>query len=82
MRSRSHPAAHSPGAGGPMAEGVIQDMTASVAAPERAAAEAYLLTPYGWCLRAQVSRERDAPPPLPGTSRHLLLAINSNFSLI
>ena len=63
-----------------MAEGVIQDMTASVAAPERAAAEAYLLTPYGWWLRAQVSR--DAPPPLPGTSRHLLLAINSNFSLI
>ena len=63
-----------------MAEGVIQDMTAPVAAPERAAAEAYLLTPYGWWLRAQVSR--DAPPPLPGTSRHLLLAIHSFFSLI
>ena len=30
----------------------------------RAAAESYLLTPYGWWLRAQVSR--DAPPPLPG----------------
>ena len=33
-------------------------------APERAAAKRYLLTPYGWWLRAQVSR--DAPPPLPG----------------
>ena len=33
-------------------------------APERAAAEPYLLTPCGWWLRAQVSR--DAPPPLPG----------------
>eukprot|EP00964_Phaeocystis_antarctica_P062572 scaffold37502_cov51-Phaeocystis_antarctica.AAC.3 len=39
-------------------------LAASVAAPERAAAEPYLLTPYGWWLRAQVSR--DAPPPLPG----------------
>ena len=39
-------------------------LTASVAAPERAAAEPCLLTPYGWWLRAQVSR--DAPPPLPG----------------
>ena len=39
-------------------------VAASVAAPERAAAEPYLLTPYGWWLRAQVSR--DAPPPLPG----------------
>ena len=35
-----------------------------MAAPERAAAESYLLTPYGWWLRAQVSR--DAPLPLPG----------------
>ena len=31
---------------------------------ERAAAEPYLLTPYGWWLRAQVSH--GAPPPLPG----------------
>ena len=37
---------------------------ASVAAPEGAAAEPCLLTPFGWWLRAQVSR--DAPPPLPG----------------
>ena len=39
-------------------------LVASVAAPERAAAEPYLPVPYGWWLRAQVSR--DAPPPLPG----------------
>eukprot|EP00964_Phaeocystis_antarctica_P112755 scaffold76866_cov56-Phaeocystis_antarctica.AAC.6 len=39
-------------------------LAASVAAPERAAAEPCLLTPCGWWLRAQVSR--DAPPPLPG----------------
>ena len=39
-------------------------LASSVAAPERAAAEPYLLTPDGWWLRAQVSR--DAPPPLPG----------------
>ena len=47
-----------------MAEGVVRGVTASVAAPERAAAEPCLLAPYGWWLRAQVSR--DAPPPLPG----------------
>ena len=35
-----------------------------MAAPERAAAEPYLLTPHGWWLRAQVGR--DPPPPLPG----------------
>ena len=39
-------------------------LAASVAAPEPVAAALYLLTPYGWRLRAQVSR--DAPPPLPG----------------
>ena len=39
-------------------------LAASVAAPERAAVEPYLLPPYGWWLRAQVSRS--PPPPLPG----------------
>jgi hypothetical protein len=38
-------------------------LAASVAAPERAAAEPYLLA-HGCWLRAQVSR--NAPPPLPG----------------
>ena len=47
-----------------VAEGVLCGLAASVAAPERPAAEPCLLTPYGWWLRAQVSR--DAPPPLPG----------------
>ena len=33
-------------------------------ARESAATEPYSRTPYGWLLRAQLSRE--APPPLPG----------------
>eukprot|EP00964_Phaeocystis_antarctica_P075579 scaffold46653_cov64-Phaeocystis_antarctica.AAC.6 len=63
LRSRSR---RSPrmDAGGVVAEGVWCGLVASVAAPERAAAEPYLLTPNGWWLRAQVSR--DAPPQKPG----------------
>jgi hypothetical protein len=44
-----------------VAEGVVRGVTASVAAPERAAAEPFTSC---WWPRAQVSR--DAPPPLPG----------------
>jgi len=46
-------AAHCPGAGGMVAEGVVRGVTASVAAPERAAAEPYtsLLLTAGGCVR-------------------------------
>ena len=47
-----------------VAEGVVRADRFGSSAPERAATEPYLLTPYGWWLRAQVSR--DALPPLPG----------------
>jgi hypothetical protein len=53
MRSRSRRTAHCPGAGGLVAEGVVRGVTASVAAPERAAAEPYtsLLLTAGGCVR-------------------------------
>ena len=53
MRSRSRRTAHCPGAGGLVAEGVVRGVTASVAAPERAAAKPYtsLLLTAGGCVR-------------------------------
>ena len=47
-----------------MAEGVVRAGRFGGSAREGGGRALYLLTPYSWWLRAQVSR--DAPPPLPG----------------